>query len=333
MAAVLQYDRGARLTILPPQDLGGPVALPLTFNPRPPVQGQAAEPQLTIDFSISKSLTPAPNGGTIRIYNLAQRSRDTIAGVVRSIASWRPKEAVVKVDGVLRAGGSEVTSQLAGMAGVILEAGWSGALQRVIAGTATNVRSYRQGTDRITEIQVTDGGFQLTRAVAARTFPPGTPALAVVEYLATTLGLGLAPTQGLAALGGFTLVAGLAAYGDCQQGIQDCCDALQLQWWVEDGLVWILGDGESLPGQPLVVSPELIPGAIRLYREPEPVDGQGLRLECALAPEMRCGHLVVVAASEQRGTYRVEAVQHGGRNVGGPFGSTAVVRDPVVLGL
>jgi len=326
VAALRQYDRGVGLTVYPPQDLGGAATPPIVINARPPLPGVPAEPQLWIQASVTNTLSPAPKTATIRILGLSQTTRDTIAGTVRSVAQWLPPQAVVNVDGVLRPGGQIVTSTLAGMAAVILEAGWGGALQEVFRGTATSVRSRRQGPDWITEIQATDGGFQLAKAVASKQFAPGTTSGAVLAYLATTLGLDLAPTQGLAALQGFVLVGGLSCVGDCAAAIQDMCDALRLLWWVEDGQIWILGEGESLPGQPLVVSPEPLPNAIRLYQEAEPIDGQGLRIRCALASALRCGHLVALASSEQRGTYRVEAVEHAIDNRSGDMASAAVLR-------
>lgn len=334
MAALLQYDRGVRLTVVPPQDLAAELPNPvLTFNPRPPVQGAPAGPQMSIGFQVSRSLSPTPATATIRILNLSQTSRDSIAGIVRSLATWRPLGAVVNVDGVLRPGGQEVTSTLAGLSAVKLEAGWGGALDQIFVGTATRVRSYRQGPDWVTEIAATDGGFQTTKAVAYKPFPPQTSASAVLTYLASTMGLTLAPTQGLASLSAFKLAAGLHCQGDAWRGIQEMCAPLRLTCWVEDGQIWILGDGESLPGQPIVVSPQAIPGAIRLYREAEPLDDQGLQVECALASSIRCGHLVTLASSQQRGVYRVESVTHQGEARGGAFATMAVLRDPVALGL
>lgn len=316
------------MTVVPPEDPGGAPRLPLIINPTPPLYGVPSVPQIHVAFTGAKTLTPQPSGFTVRLWNLAPTTIDSIAGTVRSIADWRPAAAVVKVDGILSPGGNEITSTLAGMAALRVEAGWSGALAPLFSGTATKVRTYRQGPDRITEITATDGGFNVQAAVANKVFPPATPALAVMTYLAKTLGLTLAPTQGLAAIAGFTLVGGLNCSGDCAKAIADICDALQLLHWYEDGQIWILGDGESLPGQPLVVSPEAIPNAIRLYREAEPLDGQGLRIECALAAGLRPGYLVALASSAQRGTYRVEAVQHQGDNRGGAFASMAVIRSP-----
>lgn len=328
MVAIRQYDRGVRLTVYPPQDLGAAPTLPLVINPRPPLLGVPSEPQLHVTARVTNTLAPTPKTATITIRNLSQTTRDTMAGTVRSVQQWLPPQAVVKVDGVLRPGGQIVTSTLAGMAAVILEAGWAGALEEVFRGTATSVRSRRQGPDWITEIQATDGGFNLAKAAASKQFAPGSTSGAVLAYLAATLGLDLAPTQGLASLQGFVLAGGLSCVGDCAAAIQDMCDALRLLWWVEDGQIWILGEGESLPGQPLVVSPEPLPNAIRLYQEAEPIDGSGLRVQCALASALRCGHLVSLASSEQRGVYRVEGVEHDLDNRGGNFATMAVLRDP-----
>lgn len=327
----LQYDRGIRVLVVPPQDLAAATIAPLVFNARTPVNGLAPGPQFHIQFGAQKSLTPAPNAFTVRLYNLAQTTRDTISGTVRRLASWLPAGDVVKVDGVLRPGGQETTTTLAGMAHVRIDAGWGGAMQEVCSGTAERIRTYWQGQDRVTEITGSDGGFNIAVATANRVFPPQTPALAVLEYLAQTLGLTVAPTTGLAAIAGFKLVSGLACSGDCAKAIGDICDALQLSWWVEDGQVWILGDGESLPGQPVVVSPQAVPNAIRLRRSPDVLEDGALRIDCALASDLRVGHLVVLAAAEQRGTYRVEAVQHQGDNRGGAFASSATIRDPTAL--
>lgn len=323
----IQYDRGARVTIFPPQDLGAPVVAPLVFNARPPVQGLAHRPQHHVQFNCQRSLSPEPNPFTLRLYNLGRSTRDTISGTVRRLASWLPPQDVVKIDGILRAGGQQITSTIGGMAAVRIDAGWGGAMQQLFVGTAEQIRTSWEGQDRVTEIRGTDGGFNFVAAQANKTFGPGTPAATVLQYLVETLGMTLAPTGALAALQGFTLVAGLSVQGDCARGISDLLDPAELTWWVEDGLVYVLGDG-SLPGQPLVVSPQKIPGAIRLFRTPEVMEAGTLRLECALAADMRVGHDVVLAATEQRGTYRVESVQHQGSNRVGAFTTSAVVRSP-----
>jgi hypothetical protein len=241
---------------------------------------------------------------------------------------WRSASPVVNVDGILRPGGNEVTSTLAGMCAVRLEAGYSGALGVVFSGTVVRQRTTRSGADTLTELQCTDGGFQVGTGVANRVFSPKTPALAVVQYLAGVLGLEVAETQGLALLSGFTLQSGLNATGDAQAGIRDILAPLQLAWWIEDGQIWILADGETLPGQPVVVSTEPIPGAVRLREQPEVLDQGGLRIRCTLASQIRLGHAVLVAGSDQRGTYRVETVQHAGFNRGGTFETQAVIRSP-----
>lgn len=335
MVAIRQYDRGVRVTVFPPQDLAGPSRVPIVVNARTPVQGVVGEPQIHVQATVQRSLGPSPGTATIRLYNLAQTTRDTISGVVRSLARWRPVAPVVQVDGLLRAGGQETTSVLAGMAALRLDAGWSGALETIFLGTVIRPpRHYRQGPLRVTELQCSDGGFGEAVAVPSRAFPPQTTAVAILEYLAEVLGVTVAQTQGLTALQGFKLAQPVTIFGDAPQGITDLCEPLRLTWWVELGVLYVLGEGESLPGQAVVVTPREIPGAIRLYQEPEPADDGALRITSALASSIRCGHLVTVAATEQRGTYRVESVSHQVDNRAGGFATQATIRDPVLaLGL
>jgi hypothetical protein len=335
VVAIRQYDRGVRVTILPPQDLAGPGRGEITINARPPLQGVPQEPQIHVQAQVQRSLGPSPGTATIRLYNLAQTTRDQISGTVRSLARWRPSAPVVNVDGLLRAGGQEQTSTLAGMAAVRIDAGWSGALEPIFVGTVVRPpRHYRQGPLRVTELQCSDGGFGQAVSCPSKAFGPQTPATAILDYLAGVLGCTVAQTQGLAALAGFKLSQPVTVFGDAAQGITDLCDPLRLTWWTEAGDLYVLADGESLPGQAVVVTPQEIPGAIRLYAEPEPADDGALRITCALASSIRCGHLVTVAATEQRGTYRVESLGHVVDNRGGAFATSAVIRNPTAaLGL
>lgn len=335
MVAIRQYDRGVRVVIVPPQDLAGPGRGPITINALPPVQGVPSVPQIHVQATVQRSLGPSPGTATVRVYNLAPTTRDQISGVVRSLARWRPTAPVTLVDGLLRAGGQEVTSTLAGMATVRLAAGWSGALESIFQGTVVRPpRHYQQGPLWVMELQASDGGFGQAVSCPSKAYPAQTPFVAILEYLAGVLGCTVAPTQGLAALAGYKLSGPLTVFGDAGQGITDLCDPLRLTWWVEDGVLYVLGDGESLPGQAVVVTPQEIPGAIRLYSTPEPADDGALRITCALASGIRCGHLVTVAATSQRGTYRVETVAHTVDNRAGAFATQAVLRDPTLaLGL
>lgn len=328
MPPVRQYDRGVRVWLFPPQDLGGAATGPLVVNAQVPVSGLPAPVQTAVTFSVTKTLSPEPNGAAIKLWNLTTSTRDRIAGIVRRLVDWRSPSPVVKVDGVLRPGGNEVTSTLAGMCAVRLEAGYSGGLGVLFSGTVVRPRTSRSGADTVTELQCTDGGFQVGTGVANRVFAPKTPALAVVEYLAQVMGLELAATQGLTTIGGFTLQGGLNCTGDPQAAIRDILGVLGLGWWIEDGQVWVLNDGELLPGDPVVVSTQAIPGAVRLRETPEVLDQGGLRIRCTLAPQVRLGHGVLVAGGDQRGIYRVETVSHGGFNRGGTFETEAVIRSP-----
>lgn len=330
MPAQRQYDRGVRVRLVPPQDLGG-AAVALTFNLAVPISGLPSPPQTAVEFQVAKTLSPEPNAAVVRLWNLTPSTRDRIAGIVRRLVDWRSPSPVTKVDGILRAGGNEVTSTLAGMCSIKLEAGYSGALAQVFSGTVTRCRTTRQGADTVTELTCTDGGFGIAVSCPSKTFTTGATLLSMFEYLAGTAGLEVAKSAGAKTLAGFISPGPKTLFGDALQGMRDFTEPIGLSFWIEDGSVWVLNEGETLPGQPVVVSMQPIPGAVRLRGEPEALDQGALRIRCTLAPGIQLGHQVVLAGGDQRGTYRVETAAHAGFNRGGTFETQAVIRRPFVL--
>lgn len=335
---VRQYDRGVRLTVVPPLAVGGGVNPPVVINPIPPPGGGApALPQIHVRFQVSKSLTPEPQRATVTVWNLAKTTRDSIAGASRRVVDWIPggvPTPLVKVDGRLLPSDPVVVDTTSGVAHMILEAGYGGVLSSLFAGVAAPViNKHVGGIDWRTTLHGGDSELGLTQGQANKTFNAGTPASAVLAYLASTLGLVVAPTAAAASLSAFILQAGLVAVGRARDGLRDLLEGVDLTWWVEDGTLWILGDGEFIPGPPVLVSPEDIPGMHRLLESPMRVDDNGVRVRLQLAPEVRPGHQIVIASSELAGVYRIEDVLHSGDNRSGPFETAATVRTQNPLGL
>lgn len=326
------YDRGVRLLITPPADPSAGPPIPLLFNALPPLLGVPSVPQMAIEFSFSQTISPEPNAWMVTIRNASQSSRDSIAGKVKALRLWKPVAPVGLVDGVLVAGGQVVTTTVGGMAHLRLDAGYGGQLVPVLSGAAESVRGRWEGSTHVLEITGSDGGFNIHAAVPKKVFPAQTPAPAILAYLASTLQAVLAPTLGLALLAPFKLPGGATVKGDAVKGITDICDALQLSWWMESVAeqltIFILREGETLPGVPQVVSPAKIPGAIQLHRAPEPVEGGGLEIVTDLAASIRLARPVLLASAAQQGPYRVESVEHRGANRGGVWTTRAKIRNP-----
>lgn len=335
MVSARQFNRGIRITVIPPLPVGGTVSPPVVINPIPPLPAGKGPPQIHVRFSVSSSLTPEPQRAAIDAWNLQKLTRDSIAGASRRVTRWADNVVApfVKVDGRFRPGDPIVTDTTSGVAHVTLEAGYDGNLSRIFAGTCSPVRNRRVGgVDWITSMIAGDSELSMTQGVASQTFAPGTPAAAVVTYLASVMGLTVAPTVAFGTLGGFLLKSGLVAVGRARDGLRDLLGAAGLSWWVEDGVLYILGDGEFVPGLPVFTSPEDVPGAHQLLESPMPLDDGGVRVKMQLAPEVRPGHQLLIASSEVAGAYRIEHTTHTGDNRSGPFTTEAIVRSQNPLG-
>lgn len=331
MVGVLQYDRGVRLTVIPPVPVDGSPALPVVVNPIPPPgAGAPALPQLRIRFTVRKSITPEPQRATVEVWNLQKTTRDSIAGAARRVIDWIPggvSTPLVSIDGRLRPADPIVVNTTGGVAHMVLEVGYGAALSTLFEGVAAPVRNRRMGPTWRTTLHGGDGELQLTQGVGGKSFEPGTPASVVLTYFATVLGLVVVPTAGSQLLSGYILQNGFVANGRARDGVSDLLNALQLTWWVEDGQLWILAEGEFVPGPPVFCSPEDIPGFIRLLEAPMRLDDGGVRCKMQLASTVRPGHTLIIVSSELAGNYRIESATHTGDNRFGPFNTQAVVRN------
>ncbi len=318
------------MTVIPPIPVGADEPpIPVVINPLPPTPGGKGPPQIHVRFTVSASLTPEPQRATIDVWNLQKLTRDAVAGASRRVVRWADGVLTpfIKVDGRFRPSDPVVVDTTSGVSHVTLEAGYDGQLSALFSGSCSPVRNRRiGGTEWITNMVAGDSELSTSQGVASMSFAPGTPAAAVLAYLAGVMGLTVAPTAAVATLGGFILQSGLVAMGRARDGLADLLAAADLSWWVEGGVLYVLGDGEFVPGPPVFTSPEDVPGAHRLLESPMSVDDGGVAVKMQLAPEVRPGHQLLIASSELAGTYRIEHATHTGDNRSGPFTTEAIVR-------
>lgn len=337
MPSFRQFRRDARVTLASPR--GGVIAVnPIIVPPSP---GVTAIPQLRVAFKVSKSLTAEPNTATIQVSNLSKLSRDRAAEAVRDTDGWVVPAALV--DQRLAAFGPPATAAIAtGHAYLSLEAGYSGALGTLFEGNATRAVSRHTGTDWETTIDATDGGLGIEKGVANKSFAAGTGGADLVAYLAKTMGLqsggsmpgGLPGPLVPPALVAWRAKRGYTASGKASELLSMVCGGLNLEWFVEDGELWIVKAAVPgllippgvLPGPPVVVSPIASPASIQLLRRPLRTESDGVMVECLLAPSIRVGRAVTVVSSDLAGSYRCEAVEHVGDNRGGGYLTTAHLR-------
>lgn len=111
----------------------------------------------TIEFDITRNNLQSTNVASIKIYNLAEKTRKRIA-----------KEDYTY-------DGTESTRIL-----IQLDAGYGKSIYTIFKGNASHAWSYRNGVDFITQIEAFDGGDALINSVTNQTFEKGTPTSAVL---------------------------------------------------------------------------------------------------------------------------------------------------------
>ncbi len=331
MASLRQFRRDARMTLTTP--LAGQItANPIILPPTPGVQGP---PQLRIKFRVSKSITPEPNVATVQAFNMSKISRDLAAAAVKDPDGWAPPNPAV--DQRLAAfATAELAAIATGNSYLRLEAGYSGALGGVFEGNAMRVDSVHTGTDWVTTIEATDGGLGIEKGVANKSFTQNTTGLAVAAYLVKTMGFsgGNIPAAPPPALGDWTAKRGFVAQGKASDLLSTLCAGLDLEWFVDDGELWIVNapipaqniPAGVLPGPPVFVSPLPSPATVQLLRKPRRTESDGVKIEALLNPQIRVGRSVTVQSSELAGAYRCEAVEHSGDNRGGTYRTVAYLR-------
>ena len=121
------------------------------------------DPQLKINFSITRDLSSSPNTGSIKIYNLNQSTRNLVGREFTKIelyAGYEPNTTDSNVS-------------------------------LLFAGQVRSVKHYRQGNEIVTDIQVSDAPEVVWRAYISRTFyhedTQSVPLLEILEGLFAVL--------------------------------------------------------------------------------------------------------------------------------------------------
>lgn len=333
MPSLRQFRRDARVTIASPK--GGVIAV----NPKilPPSPGVSQPAQLRVVFRVSKSLTAEPNRSQVAVTNLSKISRDMAAQAVAELDGWAFPAGFID-QRVAQFGNTLAASVATGHAYLTLEAGYAGMLGTIAEGNVTRVDSEHDGTDWRTTFELTDGGLGIEKGIAAKSFAKGATGLELARYLATTMGLASGGSLGSGAipvdLAKWVARRGFVATGKAADMLTTLCDGLSLEWFVDDGELWIvkraipaqLRPPGVIPGPPVVVSSVSNPATIQLLRRPVRTESDGVRIESLLAPQIRLGRSVTVQSVDLAGAYRVEAVDHEGDNRGGNYITTAYLR-------
>lgn len=172
---------------------------------------------LRIVFNAKASRTKTSNTATIRVYNLATATSESL-----------------KVGQVCQ-----------------LSAGYLGQIAPIVTGDVTRIENYLDGVDRVCEIEVDDSLVALRDSKTSISFPPGTSARAVLEAVGANFGL---PLRTNITGEDKQVVAGYAFNGRTRNAFTEICDYLGLEWSAQQGEIQVMNKGAAYAKQAVYLS-------------------------------------------------------------------------------
>lgn len=132
------------------------------------VNGQTLEvdPPFSIEFDITRNILSSANTSAIKIYNLAENTRNSIYQDKNSTNLYRK---------------------------VQLKAGYGANLPTVFKGNISHSWSVREGVNFISTIEAYDAGFAFINSKTKAAFPSGTDQVSIFNHIISTLAPSVAP--------------------------------------------------------------------------------------------------------------------------------------------
>ncbi len=264
-----------------------------TFNGGLVINPGAVQPhEIKIEFSISKGISSSPNSAEIKLYNLAESTRNGM--------------------------GKEFDA-------ITLEAGYmpphsSGNVGIIFKGAVRDVEHKREGTNIVTTIACGDGDAAFRRATISKSYPAGTPVKDVVEDIAKQMeakGLSRGEFKYPEALEGKTFKRPYAACGSCVREL-DTIGRGNGFYWSSQNETLELVPSDSFVGTVALITPET-----GMIGTPAITDN-GVRVSALLNPEIRPNRRVQIKSQTLEmnaadGMYRVSECTYSGDNYTGDF--------------
>lgn len=268
-----QYLRKVRLTA---SGSGGSLML----NP-----GPIQRHEIKIAFDVSKSISSQANSASIRIWNLAESSRNAVGKELDQIT--------------LEAG--------------YMPPGETGNVGIIFKGQMRDVEHTREGPDIVTTLSCGDGDKAFRRATISKTYPAGTKVEDVVEGIYQELS-----KEGVSR-GEWRFPDGMEPFkrpysmcGGCKRELDTIGRGKGFYWSVQNGAM------EVHPGDGFIGGIVLITPQTGMIDVPTLTDN-GVKVSCLLNPEIRPGRRVriesqVLEMNAEGGEYRVSEATYSGGN-------------------
>jgi hypothetical protein len=201
---------------------------------------------LRITFEVNKTSDPIPNYAIIRIYNLSPDN-----------------EAKIK---------DEYDE-------VILNAGYTGAMQVLFRGNITSAFRYRDKNDYIMEIQAGDGDKDFRQSIMHETLAAGTSTNQLVDRAVGTFKGGT--RKGVVQVTEKARIRGKVISGNTRDVLNDVARETGANWSIQDGQLTIVSTNGVLPGQAVVIRANT-----GMLGAPE-INDKGISVKTLLNPELR----------------------------------------------
>jgi len=248
--------------------------------------------EMKIEFTITKSISSAQNAAEIKIYNLAEKTRNSIGKELDSIT--------------LSAG--------------YMPPGEAGNVGIIFKGAIRDVEHRREGTNIITIISCGDGDAAFRRATISKSYPAGTPVKDVIDDIAKELeakGLSRGEVKLPEAVEKKTFKRPYVACGSCVREMDTISRGNGFYWGSQNETL------EIVPSDGFVGTVALITPETGMIGTPALTDN-GVRVSALLNPEVRPNRRVQLKSdtlemNAQDGMYRVSTCTYSGDNYDGDF--------------
>lgn len=233
----------------------------------------------TIEFDITRNTLTSANVCQIRIYNLAENTRNKIRHNSSDYGNYKS---------------------------ILLKAGYGNNLSTIFTGNISQAWSTREGVNYITQIECFDGGFAFVNGQINLQFPAGTPQKTVIASIA---GQGL-PNVAVGSIGSYPgqLSRGNSYSGNSMGILGEITGGGA---FIDNGKFNALGNNEyvqSLDGIQIINSASGLLGT--------PVLEQTVvRFDMIFEPKLNAGHKVTLANITEKnfnGDYKITGVKHRG---------------------
>lgn len=276
----------------------------LTANVSGAAEGLAIEADgksdsLRIDFDIDKDLTQQTNKSAVKIYNLTDETRKKL----------------------------EVADLVCS-----LEVGYAEdiGLRRIFYGSVTHATTRREGPDKITELEMSDGQIAIRDTVVSLGYAAGVGGAKIVDDVAVQMGL---ITQIATDVEFASYPAGFSFVGKGRECLDKVMAATGATWSIQNNVLQVIMNGGTTNNQTLVFSPASgLVGSperiIKTVKRPDETKKKrkvkkekrekkaGWKVKTLLTPTISPGDSVRVESSTVTGWFRVESLKHSGDSHG-----------------